>query len=227
MHYIFYFFPSVIIQASISLSPDAFIGDYVNPTGKYRDTGSQIHKSYTVYVLQESWHTGIIFETKDVTPQNWSEIIIHNDKNFVDVGWGDEKFYQAPGFPVFIAARAVLWPTQSVMRVYAFNNPIRSAFLTGSRFLRIPLTSDQFAALCSFISESYMPDENGNPQTSSAYGETQVYFLSTRKYHLFRTCNTWVAIAFRKAGLGKCSFLVLNKNQLLRRLSKIPGADYL
>ena len=218
---------SVFIQVSKSLSPDAFIEDYLNPEGEYRDTGSHIHKSYTVYVVQEGWHTGIIFETKDVSPKNWPEIINHQDKNFLDVGWGDEKFYQAPGFPVFIAARAVLWPTQAVMRVYAFNIPIRSAFLTGSRFLRIPLTGEQFAALCKFISESYITDEEGNPQTSTIYRETQVYFLSTRKYHLFRTCNTWVALAFRKAGLGNRSFLVLNKNQLLRQLSRIHGAEFL
>ena len=219
--------PDDTIFTDLSKTLPPFTEDHINATGKHCDMDTGKDKSYTVYVVQEGWHTGIIFEINDVDPQYWPEINYHQDKKYVDVGWGDEKFYQVPGFPVLIAARAVFWPTQSVMRVFAFNIPMRSAFLTGSRFLRIPLSGEQFAVLCSFISESYMTDENGNPQTSTAYGETQIFFLSTRKYHLFRTCNTWVAIAFRKAGSGNRSFLVLNKNQLLRQLSKIPAAEFI
>lgn len=183
--------------------------------------------TFGVYVIQEFWHTGIIFETSQVEPRHWTEIKRYQNSNFIDVGWGDEKFYQAPGNPVLLAARAILWPTQSVLRVFAFNTPVRSAYGSESRILRIPLSSEQFMDLCIFISESYMLDDSGNIISSTAYGETDHYFLATGKYHLFRTCNTWVAIAFKNAGLDVRSFGILNANQLFRQLSEIRGAEYI
>ncbi len=183
-------------------------------------------RSYIVYVIQEFWHTGIVFNIADVDPDIWPEIEMYSDRNHIDVGWGDEKFYQAPGIPVHLAARAVLWPTQSVMQVYAFNLPVESAYGSESRKLRIPLTEEQFRELTRYIAESYIHDDDGFPRTSKAYGETDHYFLATGKYHLFRTCNTWVARGFREAGLDTRSFLVLNANQLYRQLSRLPGAEF-
>lgn len=69
-----------------------------------------------IFVVQEGWHTGIIFKTNDVDSTIWPEIVPYRNKKFVDVGWGDEKFYQVPGYPVSVAARAVLFPTQSILR---------------------------------------------------------------------------------------------------------------
>ncbi len=182
---------------------------------------------YEVWVVQEFWHTGIIFPVGDVDPRHWPEIENYQDRNFVDVGWGDEKFYQATGNPFFLAARAILWPTQSVLQIFAFNTPVSSAYGGDSRILRIPLKAEQFEALSRFVSESYMRDQKEEIQPSTVYGEADHFFLATKKYHLFRTCNTWVALAFRHAGLDVRSFCVLNANQLFRQLSGIPGAGFI
>lgn len=184
-------------------------------------------KLFEVFVIQARWHTGIILKTADIDRQVWPETDRYRDRNFVDTGWGDEKFYQATGDPVFLAARAVLWPTQSVLQVFAFNTPLRSAYGRQSRILRIPVTEKQLTALSGFVSESYVRDDNGLPVPSTVYGETDHYFLATKKYHLFRTCNTWVAIAFRQSGLNVRSFGILNANQLFRQLSRLPGAEFM
>lgn len=182
---------------------------------------------YEVWVVQELWHTGVIFPVKDVDPLNWPEIENYQDKNFVDVGWGDEKFYQATGNPFFLAARAILWPTQSVLQIFAFNTPVLSAYGGESRILRIPLNIDQFEALSSFVSNNYIRDQEGNVQASTVYGKADHFFLAKGKYHLFKTCNTWVAQAFRHAGFDVRSFCVLNANQLFRQLSGIPGTEFI
>ena len=181
---------------------------------------------YHVWVIQEFWHTGIVFSTEDVDPDYWPGIVNYKNRRYLDIGWGDEKFYQASGNPVFLAARAILWPTQSVLQVFSFDTPLRSAYGAGSRILKIPLTSRQFESLCRYVSESYVRDEAGNPIASSAYGHTDHFFLSTGKYHLFRTCNTWVAKAFRQSGLEVRSFFVFNANQLFRQLSSLPGTQF-
>jgi uncharacterized protein (TIGR02117 family) len=181
---------------------------------------------YHVWVIQEFWHTGIVFNTEDVDPGHWPDIVNYKNRKYLDIGWGDEKFYQVSGNPVLLAARAIFWPTQSVLQVFSFNTPLRSAYGAGSRILRIPLSRSQFESLCRYVSESFVRDEAGDPITSSAYGHTDHFFLSTGKYHLFSTCNTWVAKAFRQSGLEVRSFFVLNANQLFRQLSSLPGTQF-
>ncbi len=182
---------------------------------------------YEVFVIQERWHTGIVFNTADIDPDIWPEVNNYDHKNFIDIGWGDEKFYQATGNPVLLAARAVLWPTQSVLQIFPFSTPLRSAYGRQGIILRIPVTNEQLKHLASFVKESYKRDEYGNPQFSIVYGVSEHHFLATRKYHLFRTCNTWVALAFKRSGFKIRSFGILNARQLFRQLSRIPDAEFM
>ena len=189
-------------------------------------SGQNIDK-FEVYVVQEGWHTGIIFKTNDVDSTIWPEIVHYRNKKFVDVGWGDEKFYQVPGYPFFTAARAVLLPTQSVLRVFPYSTPILSAYFEDSRILKFRITRQELDNLSRFIAESYKRDENRNAQFSELYDDNDHYFLATRKYHLFRTCNTWVALGFKESGFDVRSFFVLYGKQLFRQLRDVHGAVFL
>ncbi len=184
-------------------------------------------EEFEIFVVQEGWHTGIIFKTNDVDSTIWPEIVHYRNKKFVDVGWGDEKFYQVPGYPVFVAARAVLFPTQSVLRVFPYSTPILSAYFEDSRILKFNITRQELDNLSRFIAESYKRDEDGNAQLSELYDDNDHYFLATRKYHLFRTCNTWVALGFKESGFDVRSFFVLYGKQLFKQLRDIPGAVFL
>lgn len=219
-------FKKQVVSLSLLMSFTMAIFAGCRDQGNLYSKVPQTARIYEVWVIQEFWHTGIVFSISDIDPKHWPQIEKYSDLNYIDIGWGDEKFYQAHGNPVLLAARAILWPTQSVMQVFAFNTNVASAYATESRILKIPLSAEQFTALTKYISESYMLDDKGKTITSTAYGDTDHYFLSTRKYHLFQTCNTWVAKAFRNAGLEVRSFCVLNANQLFRQLSRIPGAEY-
>ena len=180
-------------------------------------------KGFEVCVVQQAWHTGIIIETADVDSLVWPEISGYRHKRYVDISWGDEKFYQVEGRPFFLAARAVLWPTQSVLRIYPFGLPPERSYGSDARMKTIELNREQFTLLCRFISNSYLRDQDNQPQPSTVYGKSNIYFLAIRNYHLFRTCNTWVALAFKNSGFDIRSFCVLNANQLFRQLEKIDG----
>jgi uncharacterized protein (TIGR02117 family) len=189
-------------------------------------TGSD-EKPYEVYVIQDFWHTGIVFNVKDINPEIWPEIERYQRFNYVDTGWGDEKFYQAAGNPFFLGARAMLWPTRSVLQVFAFSTRLRSAYGMDSRILRIPVTGQQLDDLTRFVAERYMRDDAGNIIPSTVHGEARFYFLATGKYHLFRTCNTWVAKGFKQSGFDVGTFMVLNANSLYRELTRIPGVEFI
>lgn len=186
--------------------------------GQEPETGGS--DKITVYVVQQAWHTGIILPVNKINPEIWPEVSTIEDKQYVDVSWGDEKFYQAPGRPLLLAARAILWPTQSVMRIYPFNTSISSAYTREARFLEIKLSRQQFNRLTHFFASSLMRNQSNQPIASEVYGKSPYFFLAKRKYHLFRTCNTWVALAFKQAGLGNRSCCILNANQLFRVLER-------
>ncbi|WP_010662581.1 DUF2459 domain-containing protein [Marinilabilia salmonicolor] len=175
----------------------------------------------TVYVVQQAWHTGIVLPVNKINPEIWPEVSTFKDKQYVDVSWGDEKFYQTPGSPVLLATRAILWPTQSVMRIYPFSRSISSTYSSEARFLELELTKQQFDRLTRFFACSLVRDESNAPVASEVYRKSRYFFRSKRKYHLFRTCNTWVALAFKQAGLGNRSCCILNANQLFRAMERI------
>jgi uncharacterized protein (TIGR02117 family) len=182
---------------------------------------------YEVFVVQQRWHTGIVFRTRDVDPDLWPEIKRYTDRNYVDVGWGDERFYQAMGDPVGLALRSMLFPTRSVLLVYPFSLPLQRTYGRDSRIIRIPLNSEQFRTLTSFVSDRYKRDQDGKIRPSTIHGESDLFFLAHGKYHLFNTCNTWVARGFKAAGFRIRSRCVLNANQVFKQMERIPGSEYL
>jgi len=172
----------------------------------------------TIYIVQEAWHTGIILKTNSVPPAIFPEIKSYDHVSYIDISWGDEKFYQAEGTPVGLAARAILFPTSAVIQLFGLKWPVEAFY---PRSEPIILDSLEFNALCRFISDSFQRDNEGKIIPSSVYGPTDIYFKAQRKYHLFRTCNTWVALALKEAGLDVRSFLVLTAGQLFRQLQRL------
>jgi uncharacterized protein (TIGR02117 family) len=205
------FFIQIILLGHLLLFP-------ATVTANNEQTAGQ---SDTVFVVQQAWHTGIIFQTKDVNAASWPEIHQYTSKKYVDVSWGDERFYQADGRPVFLAARAVLWPTQSVMRIFPFELSPQASYGSGARIMAIAVNSKQLKALSCFVANSYQRDSTDTPQLSTFQETNRYFYLARRKYHLFRTCNTWVALAFKEAGFDVRSCCILNANQLFRQLEEI------
>lgn len=183
-------------------------------------------KVFEVFVIQSRWHTGLILKTADIDTSDWPEIAQYRNYTYVDIGWGDEKFYQATEISVFLAAKAVLWPTPSILEIYAFNSPPENFYGPKARILRIPVTKQQKSALSRFVADSYLRNIAGQVQLSPLYETNTRFFLATRKYHLFRTCNTWMALAFKDAGFPVQSSFILNARQLFRQLKTIQGAEF-
>jgi uncharacterized protein (TIGR02117 family) len=177
----------------------------------------------TVHIVQQAWHTGIILKTSDVSRNDFPLIENYQHANYIDVSWGDEKYYQIAGRNILLALRAVLFPTRAVIRLVSFNEKISTRY-DAERQIQIVLDSTEFSNLCRFVSQSFIRDVKGDIVPSTVYRQSKVFFLARRKYHLFRTCNTWVALAFKNAGFDVSSFLVITAGQLFNRLEKIPNS---
>lgn len=177
----------------------------------------------TVYIVQRDWHANILVKKERLDGLLWRSIPEIDDARFVKVSWGDQHFYQSYSSSVWLAARAVLWPTQAVIRIMDYSKPFPPVY-TDSGMIAIAMQAGDYDRLCNFISSSFARDKQNNVIPSSGFDYSIGFYRARRKYHLFRTCNTWVALALKKAGLDICPFGVLSVDQLFRRLKNWSGA---
>ena len=154
----------------------------------------------SIYLVSHGWHAGIVVKRADIPNGVWPE---HNDfpeSKYLEVGWGDKRFYQETEPHWGITLKAALWPTPSVLHIVGFNGSV-PAYFPNREIIEIELSYPGFERLCRYIADSYAKDEAGRalPLSPGLYGKSRFY-LSRESYHAFKTCNVWTARALRAAG---------------------------
>lgn len=180
----------------------------------------QIRNYHEVYLVRLGWHSSLVFKVADIDETKWPEIKRWNHYRYVHVGWGDEAFYQSSDDLALLAVRAVLIPTQSVIRIAGFYSPPEKYFGEHRSMVHLLLTPDEYSLLIHEISSCFLRDEKNQLISSVDYGHPEQFFLSCETYHFFRTCNTWMAKRLRVAGLPMRKRLILTSGQLLREAAR-------
>ncbi|MEW6654425.1 MAG: DUF2459 domain-containing protein [Bacteroidota bacterium] len=177
--------------------------------------------SINVYCVKENWHTGLMFEVNEFTIGQLPLLKHYTDYQFVDIGWGDEDFYQAAGFNLYYAAKAILIPTPTVIRIDGYRFSMEEVVKWREFAILFRLSRDSFIKFINFIKNSLKYDEDGNYIISKRVeGQPIIFFKSKDKYHLFRTCNTWAAQAIKAAGFNISTFCLITAGQFYNRLSE-------
>jgi uncharacterized protein (TIGR02117 family) len=153
-----------------------------------------------VYVLGHGWHTGLVVQRADIPDGMWPEQADFPAAQYLEVGWGDKDFYQAAEGTLRLALKATLRSTASVLHVVGFAMAPEDYF-PASEVIAVRLSPQGFVYLVTFIHQTYKRDAHGRaiPLGPGWYEHSQFY-LATGTYHLFNTCNTWVAKALQTAG---------------------------
>jgi uncharacterized protein (TIGR02117 family) len=171
-----------------------------------------------VYIVQQALHTGIVFRMADVNLEIWPESKDFEGYEWIDVGWGDYEYYQSPDEDPWLAFKAIAMPTTAVLRVDGFSiSPDR--YYGNSPRLRFCFSREQFDQLCRTIHLTYLRDELDKPKISGK-GYGLIFYAAKGKYHLFNTCNTWVADAFHTAGLSNRRSGIITARQLFSFLRR-------
>jgi uncharacterized protein (TIGR02117 family) len=148
-----------------------------------------------VYVVSHGWHTGLAMHAADIDFERWRPLPHPAGAAYVEVGWGDRDYYPAPGFNVWYAFKAVAWPTPSVLHVTGFDDPPARRF-PESEVIELRLAPAAIERLLAYIAGSLAPEPH--PLAPALYGKG-AFYPSRDKFHLFNTCNVWVARALREA----------------------------
>ncbi len=152
------------------------------------------------YVVSHGWHTGIVVDRKEVieaVPQLESGF----DKGrYIEIGWGDEQFYRAQAVKPTLALRALLWPTSTVFHIVGVPDAPRRYF-SGSEVVEVSVPQAGYEKLLAFLAQGFHRT-SGNDVVKlgkGLYGNSRFY-RAEGNFHVFNTCNTWVAKAIKETG---------------------------
>jgi uncharacterized protein (TIGR02117 family) len=164
------------------------------------DASAACQSPRPVFVVRHGWHAGIVVERKDLVALVPSLAADIGEEGPVEIGWGEERFYQARETTVGMALRAVLQPNPSVLQVVPLPRPAREYF-PQSELAELRVEEAGYRALAAFVAESFTRTPAGEPirLSPSLYGNGWFY-RAEGSFHAFNTCNTWVATAMEKAG---------------------------
>ena len=174
-----------------------------------------------IYLIKQYWHTAIVIEKNDIDLEILPEVKYFNDFSLLDFGWGDEEFYQYPGFDSGLAVKALFYSTPSTLRVEGIGISKETYFDISDIVVRILVTQEQLNKIVDFISSTVYRNDSGSPVILSAQGLGRIiFFRANGNYHLFNTCNTWLASCLASAGINIEDNVILTE-QLFKEAAKV------
>lgn len=172
-----------------------------------------------IYVVRQNWHTGIAIRRSDIPPALWPQIRDFPDVEYLEVSWGDAEYYPAPDPTLRMLLKAALVPSRSVLHVVGFDGPVEEYFRF-SDIVEITLSEAGFKQLCRFIAQTYAITGNGVDGSKEGLSLNSRFYPAQPKFHIFRTCNNWVAQALRSAGCPITTPYAITAGNVIRQTSK-------
>ncbi len=155
-----------------------------------------------IYIVSHGWHTGFVVSA--LAMQDQLPALKQRFKNtpYLEIGWGDKGFYQAQQVTTGLTLQAMFWSPGSVIHVVAVPLSVKQYF-SKVQVEKLCLTAAQQNALIEFIANSFAKDSHGQimPRQRGRYGNSQFY-EATDTYHIFNTCNKWVAKGLQRSGMS-------------------------
>lgn len=157
--------------------------------------------------------------------RNWPRGVHAGGARYVEVGWGEARFYPAPHNDSGAAVRALFWRNASVLHVVAFDAPIASYFPLAQR-IALELDTDAYQRLVTAVGDSFERDADGQAVEVGAglYGDGRFY-RSREHYHLFNTCNVWTARKLQAAGLPLAPWRAVTTSMLLQQVRHLGRVE--
>lgn len=177
--------------------------------------------SVEIFLIKQYWHTAIIINKEDIDEGLFPEINLFSNFRLLDFGWGDEEFYQHPGFDSGLAFKALFYETPSTLRVEGIGITRQMYFDISEIVIRIIVTKEQLEKIVTFINQTVYRNSDGKSVMLGEQGLGRVkFFKANGSYHLFNTCNTWLAKCLLNAGI-KINPNVILTEELFNEAAKV------
>jgi len=176
----------------------------------------------TVHMVSHGWHSGLVIPAAVIDGDAWPARREFPDAEHFEVGWGDRAYYQASDPGLWAGLRALLWPSPGVLHIVALRGAPVSQH-PGAPMATLDISREGAQRLVAAIAASHERDAEGQPIAfgPSLYGQGRFY-ASREHFHLFATCNVWVASRLRDAGVAMRPALALTTGLLFAQLPQSP-----
>jgi len=181
-------------------------------------TAVQPPTPYSVHVVNHGWHAGLVLRAGDVPAGAWAAKADFPDADYLEVGWGNRAYYMAADPGPWLGLKAVAWPTPGVLHVVGVD-AAPERYFPGAEIPEIGVAPAGLQRLLEHLRQSHELDGAGQPVTlgPGLYGHSR-FHASREKFHVFETCNVWVATALQAAGVQVTPALTLTTERLIVQL---------
>lgn len=153
---------------------------------------------------------------------------LYSGADWLEIGWGDAEFYRATptidDVDLWSGVRALVIPTAAVLQVVPGDIAPEQIFEASER-KQIGLSPEGLLGLARRLASTIPEPVPGRALGPSLYGAGG-FFPARLDYHLFRTCNHWIAWLLRGAGVPASSVPGTFSTTLMLELRlRIPGVN--
>ena len=164
-----------------------------------------------VYVVRRGHHTGLALAVADWPNRNGSVLANFPQARYLEFGWGDAAYYQAPDPTLGVTIAAVFWPTP-VMEVV----PRRQVVAQGvedSETVALHVTDAELQAIAKSTTRSC--SRSARLATATTLPAAARFSITRGKFHMFRMCNRWTAERLQVAGCSVRPALIMTASQAI------------
>jgi uncharacterized protein (TIGR02117 family) len=174
----------------------------------------------SVYLVNHGKHAGIVIRRGDIPSGVWPESADFPEAEYLEVGWGDWDYYQAREIGLWMTLKAAFWPTASVLNVVGLQSPVES-YYPYSEIIELRPSQGRLERLTRYIHDSYLRNgkARAEPLGAPPYGRSRFY-PAVGRFHIFNTCNVWVARGLQYAGYPITPFYAITAGRLTSEASR-------
>jgi hypothetical protein len=163
----------------------------------------------SIYIVRRGWHTGIVIAVQDWPNPNWALLADFPGAEYLEFGWGDERFYQAEPETFWSGVRAALWPTSSVIHTIGSRDPIATN-AQAEEVVQLRIPAGQLREIAWAIEMEFAgTDPEPTGQMLKSAPTPNRFYKAKRSFYFPRMCNWWVAKRLQQTGCPVRAWTVL------------------
>lgn len=179
---------------------------------------------HRLYVTSNDWHTRIVVAAGDIGPELIPERADLAPAAWLAIGWGDRTYYPMRDPPLRLALEVALVPTASVLHLVPMPTAPRS--FPDFEVLELKVTGAGLQAMLEAIDADFeRAGAKRAPVAAPGLYPESLFYPATGTFHLFNTCNRWVASQVQRAGVPVRATGVITAEDLMRQLRGLPRAS--
>ncbi|CAN5377324.1 TIGR02117 family protein [soil metagenome] len=172
-----------------------------------------------IFLVSHGWHVGIAIETAAI-----EGLLPDHEKmpqaQYLKFGWGDHRYYTDRDAGFWLAVRAALLPTRSVIHVVGIDMPI-DRYFSSSDVIRVKISEDGAENFAQFVADRFRLDDDGSViYAAEGLYTNSAFFKATGFYYLPKTSNTWTARALRQTGYPITPFYAFTSGNVIQQARK-------